>query len=207
MDDVLKDMPPILLADHPALNFVNSWAKPAGVEKDWISDGPALVDWLMHAGVGEPKELGALTNSASRRELDMAAAKARALRSWLRSLLDRHAGKPLPRLMPARLAPLNELLAADQAFRQVNPAPAGLSWKRLRHPLPVDNALLLPIADAIGDLLTQEDFSLIRFCEGAGCVLVFLDKTKSHARRWCSMAGCGNRAKAAAHRARAAGRS
>ena len=32
----------------------------------------------------------------------------------------------------------------------------------------------------------------------------FLDRTKGHARRWCSMAVCGNRAKAEAHRARTA---
>ena len=33
--------------------------------------------------------------------------------------------------------------------------------------------------------------------------LWFLDVSKAHARRWCNMAVCGSRAKAAAHRARA----
>jgi predicted RNA-binding Zn ribbon-like protein len=46
------------------------------------------------------------------------------------------------------------------------------------------------------------DFRLIRECEGSVCSLLFLDRTKAHGRRWCSMALCGNRAKAAAHRAR-----
>ena len=32
--------------------------------------------------------------------------------------------------------------------------------------------------------------------------LMFYDRSKSHARRWCSMAVCGNRAKATAHRVR-----
>ena len=31
---------------------------------------------------------------------------------------------------------------------------------------------------------------------------MFYDRSKSHARRWCSMAVCGNCAKATAHRAR-----
>ena len=48
------------------------------------------------------------------------------------------------------------------------------------------------------------DFRLIRGCEGPVCTLLFLDRTKAHGRRWCSMAVCGNRAKAAAHRARRA---
>ena len=41
----------------------------------------------------------------------------------------------------------------------------------------------------------------IRRCEGDGCVLWFLDSTRSATRRWCSMQGCGNRAKARRHRA------
>jgi hypothetical protein len=54
----------------------------------------------------------------------------------------------------------------------------------------------------MADLICREDFRLIRACDGPACTLLFLDRTKSHARRWCSMAVCGNRAKAAAHRAR-----
>ncbi|NEJ40784.1 CGNR zinc finger domain-containing protein, partial [Rhizobium ruizarguesonis] len=34
------------------------------------------------------------------------------------------------------------------------------------------------------------------------CTLFFLDTTKSHRRRWCSMALCGNRMKVAAFRSR-----
>jgi predicted RNA-binding Zn ribbon-like protein len=52
------------------------------------------------------------------------------------------------------------------------------------------------------DLICGVDFRLIRACEGSVCTLLFLDRTKAHGRRWCSMAACGNRAKAAAHRAR-----
>ena len=198
--------PPILLADHPALDFVNTWAKPGGVETDWLRDGRGLVKWLIDAGVGDPAEVRTLAESATPRALDAAAARARELRAWLRGLLARKAGKPLGRLTSAQLAPLNDLLRDDDAYRQVEQAEHGLEWKRYRRPMPVERALLLPLVDVVGDLLTQEDFSLIRFCEGAGCVLVFLDRTKSHGRRWCSMAACGNRAKAAAHRARLATR-
>ena len=62
--------------------------------------------------------------------------------------------------------------------------------------------LLLPVAEAAADLMCTADFRLIRACGGHACTLLFLDRTKSHARRWCRMAVCGNRAKAAAHRAR-----
>jgi predicted RNA-binding Zn ribbon-like protein len=42
----------------------------------------------------------------------------------------------------------------------------------------------------------------IRTCGGPGCVLHFFDDSRNGTRRWCSMAGCGNRAKAARHYAR-----
>ena len=46
----------------------------------------------------------------------------------------------------------------------------------------------------------------IRRCEGEGCALLFVDTSRSGARRWCSMAGCGNKAKVASFRARNAPR-
>jgi predicted RNA-binding Zn ribbon-like protein len=42
----------------------------------------------------------------------------------------------------------------------------------------------------------------VKACEGTNCTLLFADHTRRRARRWCSMAICGNRAKQAAHRER-----
>jgi len=65
--------------------------------------------------------------------------------------------------------------------------------------------LLAPVAEAAADLLANGDFDLIRKCEDASCTLWFYDRTKSHRRRWCSMAVCGNRHKVAAFRRRRQG--
>ncbi|MBA4866834.1 CGNR zinc finger domain-containing protein [Streptomyces sp. PSKA54] len=43
----------------------------------------------------------------------------------------------------------------------------------------------------------------IRLCDQPDCIRYFLDTSRNGARRWCSMALCGNRAKAARHYARA----
>jgi len=64
------------------------------------------------------------------------------------------------------------------------------------------DALLLPIAEAMARLVCEEDFAHVKACEGPACTLLFADHTRGHARRWCSMALCGNRAKQAAHRLR-----
>lgn len=50
--------------------------------------------------------------------------------------------------------------------------------------------------------LLDERPQRLKHCAGEGCVLWFDDTTKSGTRRWCSMAGCGNRAKARRHYSR-----
>ena len=51
------------------------------------------------------------------------------------------------------------------------------------------------------NLLTS-DAGRIRHCAHPDCVLYFYDTSPKRSRRWCSMAGCGNRAKATRHYAR-----
>ncbi|MFD7456313.1 MULTISPECIES: CGNR zinc finger domain-containing protein [unclassified Streptomyces] len=45
----------------------------------------------------------------------------------------------------------------------------------------------------------------IRHCAHEACVLHFFDTSRNGTRRWCSMAVCGNRAKASRHYARSKG--
>lgn len=59
--------------------------------------------------------------------------------------------------------------------------------------------LALDAATLVGRQASRER---LRSCEG--CAAVFLDRSPSGRRRWCSMRTCGNRAKARRHRARAA---
>jgi predicted RNA-binding Zn ribbon-like protein len=60
----------------------------------------------------------------------------------------------------------------------------------------------MPIVEALAKLVYEEDFAQVKACQGPACTLLFADHTRGHARRWCSMAICGNRAKVAAHRKR-----
>jgi len=47
--------------------------------------------------------------------------------------------------------------------------------------------------------LLELDRGRIRACAGHDCVLHFYDTSRAGKRMWCSMAGCGNRAKARRH--------
>jgi predicted RNA-binding Zn ribbon-like protein len=60
-------------------------------------------------------------------------------------------------------------------------------------------ALALIAADA-AELLGTGLRDRLRICPGPGCRGRFLDDSPAGRRRWCSMAACGNRSKAAAHR-------
>lgn len=106
----------------------------------------------------------------------------------------------------AELEPLNRLLERDQAFSRIVPRPGGANGpfqlqivRRWRTP----EALLLTIGEALAQLVCTEDLSNVKACEGHVCTLFFAGHTRGRARRWCSMAICGNRAKQAAHRHRA----
>jgi predicted RNA-binding Zn ribbon-like protein len=68
--------------------------------------------------------------------------------------------------------------------------------------------MLYPIAKSAAELLTSDHLTRVRECanEEGGCGSMFLDYSKSHSRRWCSMDSCGNKAKVKTYYARHARR-
>ena len=204
---------PMFLADDRALDFLNTLAFPVDDEVEWLASGDDLLAWLEAAHLVDGQALAELRRTARPRDLEAAATQARALREWFREFVQRHRGKPLTRAAATELEPLNELLARDEAFVQVVAQPRGETQEGggvfalvPRRRWPSADALLLPIAQAMAELVTRVDFTDVKKCESSTCVLHFLDTTRGRRRRWCSMAVCGNRAKQAAHRDRAATR-
>lgn len=63
---------------------------------------------------------------------------------------------------------------------------------------PLQLPSLIILADAV-DLLTSDDVYRLGVCAGEPFGWLFIDSTKNHSRLWCSMAGCGNRAKTRRH--------
>ena len=55
---------------------------------------------------------------------------------------------------------------------------------------------LWPILWSLTGLLTSDQATQVRRCEGVGCGYFFVDTTSNRSRRFCSSAGCGNRARA-----------
>jgi len=57
--------------------------------------------------------------------------------------------------------------------------------------------LLAAIARSAAELLVEGPRARIRRCANSSCRLFFYDDSRTHRRRWCSMAVCGNRNKVA----------
>jgi predicted RNA-binding Zn ribbon-like protein len=171
----------------------------------WSSEHEAAQGRQVDAKLAPADALDELRARAMPGELDKVADPARALREWFRAFVRKHMGRSLTPKALRELGPLNRLLERDEAFSQIS-RPSRSDGDRLelrmtrrwRSP----EALLLPIGEALARFVCEEDFANVRACGGHSCTLVFADRTRRRARRWCSMAVCGNRAKQAAHRKR-----
>lgn len=197
--------PAMFIADSLGLDFLNSVATPVDTPVDWLDDGDGLIDWLAQARLVPADALEALKMRAKPAELDEVADEARALREWFRAFVRRHAGRRLAVDALRELGPLNSLLERDEVFGRIEAASddgdhvlALRATRRWRSP----GSLLLPIGEALAKFVCDEDFADVKACEGHNCTMLFADHTRRRARRWCTMAICGNRAKQAAHRSR-----
>lgn len=65
----------------------------------------------------------------------------------------------------------------------------------------VDEVLGAVARDAV-DLLSSAQFAKTKECANPDCTRLFVDLSRSGARRWCGMAECGNKHKAASYRKR-----
>jgi predicted RNA-binding Zn ribbon-like protein len=203
--------PAFFLGNNTALDFLNSIASPVDVPIEWLGHGEAFISWLHQSDLVPEHALRTLCDKAGPGELDAVAGQARALREWFRRFVHKHRGQPLSGAALKELEPVNRILARDERYGQIalrgnggENLPALIWVEERKWPTPV--SLLIPIAESMARLVSDEDFTFVKACEGQVCSLLFLDKTPRRARRWCSMAVCGNRAKVAAFRARDHGR-
>jgi predicted RNA-binding Zn ribbon-like protein len=197
--------PAIFISGSLGLDFLNTLATPVGTPVDWIDDGDGLLSWLEQAQPVPAKALKALKAGAIPGEFDAVAAQARSLREWFRGFVMARSGRRLGADDLRELEPLNRLLGRDERFAQIVAGPTDGACVLELRPLRrwrTPESLLLPIGEEIARFLCSGDFEYVKACESSTCTLLFVDRTRGRARRWCSMAICGNRAKQAAHRDR-----
>ncbi|WP_255557257.1 ABATE domain-containing protein [Sodalis sp. dw_96] len=179
---------PRFLADHTALDLLNTVEIIDGKQCDLWQTSDDVKLWLSKAGL-------LLHTGKMDIQGDSLLNEARTLRETVRELVEsKKNGQSLP------IGKLNDYLAQSGSYPALKVGEEGiLSIARIYQP-ETAKQLLGPLAEQAADLLAYADFSLVRECENHECCLWFYDKTKSHRRRWCSMAVCGNRHKVAKFR-------
>ena len=192
---------PFFVGEHAALDFLNSVAQPRSVLYDWLETGQDLLDWMVAAQLVTDKDIAAFRNTDSAAALDAARAEIVAFRERFRAFIASTAGvQPTDAAHPV-IKEINAILARGVRTQHIKAAEGRLTLtEQFTLKAPAD--LILRIASAAAHLITQADFHHVRNCECPTCTLYFLDVSKNHKRRWCSMEVCGNRAKAAAYRKR-----
>lgn len=166
------------IGGRATLNFVGTLGKRSTTQLERLRTPEDLARWAELAGLG--------TISAD--EADLGAAKL--LREALYGLVLSTLGRAPAR--PADVRIVNRWAVQDP------PAPALAIRSGALHrndPAPTASAVLAAIARDGVELLTGPEAASIRECEDPTCTLLFVDTSRSHRRRWCSMNVCGARNK------------
>lgn len=187
------------VAERLWLDFVNTDGAHAG---DSVGDFDGLVAWLETAIALDLERAQMMRRRAVQQPSGATAAlvDARRVRAALRSLAER--GSVTPQVRVDALAEINRVLGRSAGTRRLELRGDGTFARSF---VPVGDAfagLMIPIVESAADALILGELQRVRRCADPRCARVFFDGTKNAARRWCDMATCGNRAKAARHRAR-----
>ena len=187
----MTDEPGFLwIGNHPATDLCNTEPVIDGRRVELLPDLHAVEEWARLAGVTTTVDLGEVPDRERKRTVDFV----HQLRAGVRAVLEAETtdGRPVREL--------NAILREHQGALHVDVAAAETLSLAASQP---GTQVRLDIAASVLDIF-RYDRDLVRRCANPACVLLFLDVSKSGRRRWCDMATCGNRAKAAAHHARAA---
>ncbi|MCI0353535.1 MAG: ABATE domain-containing protein [Acidobacteria bacterium] len=178
----------LFVGNHLALDFVNTEVMEHGQRVDWLREPRDLAAWLLQAGIaGEAGRLAASGLRLLRR--------AKGLRASLRRMAETLAAR---RSVPASVVQaINRELRVGRTFFELAPTTTGYELRTRSEAGPAGR--LTAIAQSAAELLAGSGRWKVRRCGNPACILYFYDTTRSHTRRWCSMAGCGNRMKVAAH--------
>lgn len=190
----------VLVGGHPAIDFVNTAYGPSGETVDLLADGAAMQRWLREAGPST-MELASASSTLTSEQWEEAAVEARQLRDWFRGILSAWSAAGVAAPSTDDWETLNRYLSRITFSYELVWSGAKRAMRQ-RRDIRNAGALVGALATFCADLLANFPSDRAHKCANPDCTLWFIDLKKGPARRWCSMAICGNRMKVAAHRAR-----
>jgi predicted RNA-binding Zn ribbon-like protein len=175
----------VFLGGNLALDFVGTLNERFSTRVEQLREPPDLGGWFVAAGVvDDPPEVS-----------DADLQQAVELREVLFGVIARQIEGHPPRVTHAERAAINAAGAYAPPVSTLTAAGRVTRNGDLR-------AGLSAVARAAIALFELTDDAALKWCADEDCTHPFLDTSRGHRRRWCGMSGCGDRAKAAAYRAR-----
>jgi predicted RNA-binding Zn ribbon-like protein len=176
------------------LDFTNTVGDRPLCREEHLTRYSDLLAWARQAGLLKRRDARALEAEAASHpaHADAAFARALLLRDSLYRIFAALARGTRP--APDDLGRLNTACRDAGQHLTVTPSGRCFSWFWSDVATTLDG-LLWPIAWSAAQLLVDEDRPAIRECAAGTCTWLFLDRSRSHRRRWCSMTSCGNREK------------
>lgn len=167
-----------------ALDFVNTVGNRLGVSRDYFTSPPEFMRWARLGGLLGDWDKITLKGSDWNRLLEIREEMYRIFKK----LAD---NKPL---RPPDIERLNMRMAEVASKQQVRMEKGrfALIWNTRRND---PDRIIGPILQSAVDLLTSGSFRRIRECADENCGWLFLDRSQTGKRKWCSMNDCGNRDK------------
>jgi predicted RNA-binding Zn ribbon-like protein len=190
-----------------SLDFVNTVSGMRGANpRDRLAGYDDLVYWARQVGLIDAKRAKALYSAAAKeparaaRAFALAIRRREALNDVVLAAID---GQRTP---AGQLSTVNDWIADALAHRRLRPTAPGAFEATLEDDGDL-LALLRPVALDAGELLEREvSQRLVGACDerlAGRCAWLYLDTSRNHSRRFCSMKDCGNRAKQRRHYQRA----
>ena len=188
---------PRRLSGSLCLDFVNTIDPRHGDHThEYLTGYAALVTWCRYVGLLTDDRARQLLLAAEQRPAREAFHRALALREALYAIFSASMNAKQPDIEDLNL--LNVILREGMARASIHVKGQSFAWT-----WDAESALdsvLWPIARSAAELLSSDEVEQVRECPGDdGCGWLFIDTSRNHRRRWCSMDGCGNRAKARRH--------
>ncbi len=172
-------------------NTLNGHTRPSPHE--YLHDYRDLILWAQHAGVLSPSDFRELSKQAETRpsKAEEVFRNALVTREVIFRIFSALAIRDKP--VKADVERLNQAWQESQCRSQLILTSAGFTLGWDDEPS-LECVSRLVVASAV-HLLASKRVEQIRRCAGEGCDWLFLDVSRNHLRRWCSMDECGNRAK------------
>ena len=179
--------------NNVALDFVNTVEyRDTPKAFEWITSYIDALGWAERVGILSPEAAEQLIARGYERDSS----------DWYRQIIDYRkilyqvfsSAVKQEKDKPAVLDDLNVILQATRMRAVIEVNKSGFSW-RFPDVEEDPTGFLQPVVNSAANLLVDSDILRLKLCSSPECGWLFYDTSKNRSRRWCSMKGCGNRAK------------